>query len=488
MRIGIDISTVLNHGKDVGAGRYILNLVKNLFEIDSGDEFILTGRYITDEYLWLAEELRQHYIRVNKGASKSSTSCSSLIADNNHAKKSLKEIDEMSRHAIIKAGEKGDKVRNGEVCRSGAADAAVETDKPDRYPTDLEGRRTANWTGHNKSGKLSFRLIKSTQKKLDLSNRAGFPPMEFYGFKADVFHCPDFLIPPTLNNKIILTIHDLAFIRFPQFNFDWFVKKYTNLVRRNANTAAGIIADSQSTKNDIVEFFAVKEDKITVVHLAGDEVFRKLNAGEIDHSVAAKYKVTKKFILSTGTIEPRKNYVTLIKAFNRLKSENRAKIGSGIDNSGGPSSTVSTGDLQLVIVGRTGWMSEPAIAEYNNSPFKDDIILAGRLSDAELLQMYNMAELFVYPSVFEGFGLPVVEAMQCGLPVIASNSSSIPELVDDKRLLFDPIDEGGILDKIKFVLDDDTLKAKLSEESLKNAAKFSWKNTAQKTLEVYRKI
>jgi glycosyltransferase involved in cell wall biosynthesis len=448
MRIGIDISTVLNYGKDVGAGRYIINLVKNLFEIDPGDEFILTGRYIADEYLWLAEELRQHYMGVNERASNPASGGSNLPADNSEDK-------------------------------------------------SLRGTHT--------SGGLSFKLMKTTQKKLDLANRIGFPPMEFYGFKADIFHCPDFLIPPTLNNKIILTIHDLAFIRFPQFNFDWFVKKYTKLVRRNANTAAGIIADSQSTKNDIVEFFGIKEEKVTVVHLAGDEVFRKLSAGEIDNSVAARYKITKKFILSAGTIEPRKNYVALIKAFNRLKSEGVAKNCnySKPDNSGkfsnsniienlnmpdDPIRHITRDNLQLVIVGRTGWMSEPAIDAYNSSPFKDDIILAGRLSDAELLQMYNMAELFVYPSVFEGFGLPVVEAMQCGLPVIASNSSSIPELVDDKRLLFNPTDEGDILDKINFVLNNDTLKAKLSEESLKNAAKFSWKNTAQKTLEAYRKI
>jgi glycosyltransferase involved in cell wall biosynthesis len=439
MRIGIDISTVLNHGKDVGAGRYIINLVKNLFEIDSGDEFILTGRYIADDYLWLAEELRQHYFGIKEITSKPILSGSNPSADNYSEDKSLR------------------------------------------------GTQTA--------GKLSFKLIKTTQNKLDLVNRIGFPPMEFYGFKADVFHCPDFLIPPTLNKKIILTIHDLAFIRFPQFNFDWFVKKYTKLVRRNANAASAIIADSQSTKNDIVEFFGIKEDKVTVVYLAGDKIFRKLNAGEIDHNVAEKYKITKKFILSAGTIEPRKNYATLIKAFNRLKSENQAKNGNSTsgsgslnstDDSGNLSSTSNTGDLQLVIVGRTGWMSEATIAEYNSSPFRNDIILAGRLSDMELLQMYNMAELFVYPSVFEGFGLPVLEAMQCGLPVIASNSSSIPELIDDKRLLFDPADEGDILDKIYFVLNNDTFRVKLSEEALKNSAKFSWKNTAQKTLEVYR--
>jgi glycosyltransferase involved in cell wall biosynthesis len=440
MKIGIDISTLLNHGRDVGAGRYIINLVKSLFDLDPDDEFILTGRYMTDEYLGLAEELRQHYLMADKKESWISSGSSTAPAgtDDDNMEKSLKGLRLRNLYPISKAGS-------------------------------------------SSPGKLSFRLIKTTQKKLDLSNKIGFPPMEFYGFNADVFHCPDFLIAPTLNNKLILTIHDLAFIRFPQFNFEWFVKKYTKLVRRNANAAAAIIADSQSTKNDIVEFFGIKEDKITVVHLAGDGVFKKLNAGEINYSIPAKYKVTKKFILSAGTIEPRKNYVTLIRAFNRLKSECRPKIrGSG--EFGAPE------DLQLVIVGRTGWMSEATFAEYGISPFKEDIILAGRLSDEELLQMYNMAELFVYPSLFEGFGLPVIEAMQCGLPVVASNSSSIPEILDDKRLLFNPADEDDILNKINMVLSSNKLKAELSEKTLTNAAKFSWKSTAQKTLEVYRKI
>jgi Glycosyltransferase len=417
MRIGIDISTVLNHGRDVGAGRYITNLVKSLFELDLDDEFILTGRYITDEYLWLAEELKQHYSGIKERTSKPVSGGSNPLADNNSEDKSSK-----STHT---------------------------------------------------AGRLSFNLIKTTQKKLDLSNRMGFPPMEFYGFKADVFHCPDFLIAPTLNNRVILTIHDLAFIRFPQFNFEWFVKKYTKEVTKNARVAKRIIAVSYSTKNDIVELLKINPEKVDVAHEAADEVFRKLTESEKKYSLQKKYNISKKFILSVGTIEPRKNYVTLLKAFNRLKYEKPQSYDS---------------DLQLVIVGRTGWMSEATTAEYNQSPFKDDIILTGRLSDAELLQMYNMAELFVYPSIFEGFGLPIVEAMQCGLPVIASNSSSIPEIVDDKKLLFNPADEGDILDKINMVLGNERLKVELSEKVLKNAAKFSWKNTAQKTLEVYRQI
>ena len=417
MRIGIDISTILNHGKDVGAGRYITNLIKNLFELDFEDEFILTGRYQTNEYLWLAEELKHHYIKVNEKALKTASPGSNPLKENNRKKN----------------------LSNGTCMTS----------------------------------RLSFKLIKTSGKKIDLSNSLGFPPMEFYGFKADIFHCPDFLIPPTLNNRIILTIHDLAFIRYQHFNFEWFVRKYTKLVKRNSYSASAILADSTSTKNDIVNFFGIKEDKVTVIPLAAEEVFKKLDESEIDYSLLVKYKITKKFLLSVGTIEPRKNYVALIRIFNRVKCEKPQNYDS---------------DLQLVIVGRTGWMSEDVIKEYKQSPYREDIILAGRLSDAELLQMYNMAQLFIYPSIFEGFGLPVVEAMQCGLPVIASNSSSIPEIVDDKKMLFNPTDEGSILDKISLVLGNEKYRAELSEKVRKNAAKFSWKRTSQKTLEVYKEI
>jgi O-antigen biosynthesis alpha-1,3-mannosyltransferase len=452
MRIGIDISTVLNHGKDVGAGRYITNLVKSLFELDFEDEFVLTGRYLTNEYLWLAEELKQYYLEVNKdiGENFLKTTIPDAYRVNEIAfKPAFNDCNPLADNM------KGGKSLKGTVRESKAGSYSIS--RPVRY----------------KSGKLAFNLIKTTQKKLDLSNKLGFPPMEFYGFKADIFHCPDFLIAPTLNNRIILTIHDLAFIRFPQFNFEWFVKKYTKEVTKNARVAKRIIAVSYSTKNDIVELLKINPGKVDVVHEAADEVFRKLTESEKNYNLQKKYNISKRFILSVGTIEPRKNYVTLIKAFNRLKRDKPQSYDS---------------DLQLVIVGRTGWMSEAAADEYNQSPFKDDIILAGRLSDAELLQMYNLAQLLVYPSIFEGFGLPVIEAMQCGLPVIASNSSSIPELVNDKKLLFNPADEGDILDKINMVLGNERLKDELSEKVLKNAAKFSWKNTAQKTLEVYRQI
>ncbi|MBU4450730.1 MAG: glycosyltransferase family 4 protein, partial [Actinobacteria bacterium] len=287
----------------------------------------------------------------------------------------------------------------------------------------------------------------------------------------DLLHCPDFLIPPTLNKNIVLTIHDLAFIRFPQFNFDWFIKKYTKEVTKNAQIAKRIIAVSYSTKNDIVDLFGINPEKVDVTLEAADGVFRKLIECEKKYSLQKKYNISKKFILSVGTIEPRKNFGTLIRAFNTLKKDGF--------------------DIQLVIAGRTGWKSEATYEEKEKSPFKEDIIFTGRLTDDELVQLYNMAELFVYPSIFEGFGLPVLEAMQCGLPIVASNTSSIPEIVSDPvtgTFLVEVNNDREFSAKIKLILSDSHLREELSEKSAANATKFSWDSTAEKTLSAYLKV
>ena len=382
MRIGIDISTVLNHGQDIGAGRYIINLVRNLLKIDKKNTYVFTGRYVTDKYLEIINRIK------------------STCTDN----------------------------------------------------------------------KIEFKLYKTTQRNLDIWNKLRFLPIELMGFKADLLHCPDYLIPPNLNKIIILTIHDLAFIRFPQFNFDWFTKKYTKEVKRNARLAKIIIADSKSTKDDIIKFFKIDPAKVKVVYLASDSQFKKLANQEKDKKVLKKYGIDKKYILSAGTIEPRKNYPTLIKAFNYIKHSN------------------NDFNYRLVIVGRTGWKSEATYRERELSPYKDDILFIGRISDKELVQIYNQAEIFVYPSHFEGFGLPPMEAMSCRLPVIASDSSSLKEVVGDAGILVPSEDYREISRQILYVLKNEKIKKKLREKSLKQAQKFSWEKTARKTLDIYNEI
>ncbi|MCJ7472680.1 MAG: glycosyltransferase family 4 protein, partial [Actinobacteria bacterium] len=234
-------------------------------------------------------------------------------------------------------------------------------------------------------------------------------------------------------------------------------------------SAKKILASSESTGRDIIEFFGTAPEKVEVVHLAAGPIFKKLGSDEIDKAIVSKFKINGPYILSVGTIEPRKDFVTLIKAYNMIRVKNPGFY------------------HKLVIAGRTGWKSEATYHEYGLSPFKDDIIFTDRISDPELVQIYNQAGIFVCTSLFEGFGFPPLEAMSCGLPIICSNSSSIKEVVGDAGILVEPGDIGGFADNIMKVINDNVLKNKLSENSLERAGKFSWEKTARKTLAVYRK-
>ena len=382
LRIGIDISTLLNHGPDIGAGRYIINLIRSLLRIDKKNTYVLTGRYISGKYLPEIYDLKS------------------------------------------------------------------------RYP----------------DSKIKLDLYGTTSKKLKLWDKIRFPLLELRGFKADIFHCPDYLIPPTMNKNIILTVHDLAFIRFPEFNFDWFIKKYTGEIKRYARISKKIIADSDSTRNDIVNFLGIDPARVEVVYLAADDIFRKLTEKEKSMDVLKKYQIDNKYILSVGTIEPRKNFAALIRFFNNIK---KSKTGSG---------------YKLVIVGRTGWKSEATYQERENSPYSDDILFTGRITDKDLVQLYNWAELFVYPSLFEGFGLPPLEAMSCGLPVIAYSTSSLKEIIGDAGKLVETGDETKLENQLLYVLENEKIKRELSSKSLIQAKKFSWEETAKKTLNIYNKI
>lgn len=382
MKIGIEVSTVLNHGHDIGAGRYIINLVKNLLTIDKKNSYVLTGRYGTSENLHIFNKLRSGFAK----------------------------------------------------------------------------------------NRIELKFFKTGSRSLKLWDRLRFPPLEIIGLKVDMLHCPDFMVPPTLNKNIILTIHDLGFIRYPEFNFDWFIKKYTKEVKRNTTISKRIIADSVSTRDDIIKFFKTDPDKVEVVYLAADSIFRKLDKKKIVPGIIKKFNIDKKYLFSVGTIEPRKDFPTLIRAFNQLRKKEEDF------------------DLKLIIAGRTGWKSETTFQEREASPYRDDILFIGKVSDTELLQLYNQAELFIYPSLFEGFGLPPLEAMSCGLPVILSETSSLTEIAGDAAVLVKPQDTAGIKKAVLKIISDPALREELSRNSIAHAARFNWQKTAQKTLGIYNRI
>ncbi|MCL5771808.1 MAG: glycosyltransferase family 4 protein [Actinobacteria bacterium] len=434
MRIGIDVSTILNFGVNVGSGRYIINLIKGLLSLN---EKINKQKNNEKKLFNLQKDILNEADEVE-----------------NKKKYDEKDNNEKASEKIFK-----DKLfKNNSFILTGwyTSDENLQyiIELKEKYPT----------------AKIKLNFFKLTQEKFDNWNRRSFPPIEFKGFKADVLHCPDYLILPTLNKNIILTIHDLSFYRFPEFNFEWFIKKYQSVVLKNAQRAKKIIADSQSTKQDIVNFMKISPQKINVVYLAADEKFKAMapETLKLKKDTLKKFKIPKKYIFSVGTIEPRKNFKTLIKAFNVFKK-----------------SFTESGNYCLVIAGKTGWKSEETFEEYKKSSFKEEIIFTGEVSDEELVTLYNQASLFVYPSIFEGFGLPVLEAMSCGLPVITTDTSSIPEIYPQSEFLLDPFDEVEMAKKINLVLTNENLKNNLIKFSLEMANKFSWEQTALKTMKIY---
>jgi len=270
-----------------------------------------------------------------------------------------------------------------------------------------------------------------------------------------------------LKQKYVITIHDLTpFITSSEAKFGRPLI-YKLLLPRTLKTADKIIADSNSTKNDLINYFNIPEEKIRVILLAADEKFRPLSNKEIKEA-KQKYSLNFPFILYVGTLEPRKNIPTLIKAFYKLKKKD-------IIN-------------KLVITGKKGWKYKEIFETIDKLNLQNDVVFTGYVSDEDLPALYNAADLFVYPSIYEGFGLPPLEAMACGTPVITSNTSSLPEVVRDAGIMVDPSDVNGLADAMHEVLTNESLRANMVKKGLEREEMFSWEKCARETLEVYEEV
>ncbi|MFH2058583.1 MAG: glycosyltransferase family 1 protein [Pseudomonadota bacterium] len=275
----------------------------------------------------------------------------------------------------------------------------------------------------------------------------------------DIIHSPTvtapfFFRPPGV--KVVMTVHDLIPNLFPKWQplkrkiyFQYFLNHRLRYVDR-------FITDSENTKKDLMSLFKIDSDKIDVVYLGASKRF-KTN------------KETKRqdFILGVSTIEPRKNFKRLIDAYIMLKEKHNIVE-------------------KLYIVGKEGWFFNNII----NIPekFKNDIVFKGYVSNDQLIALYQSAKVFVYPSLYEGFGLPVLEAMACGCPVITSNVSSLPEVGGDAVLYVNPEDKVQLSQKIYEVILDDVLQEKMSQDGIKQAARFTWEKCAENTIKVYEKV
>lgn len=284
-------------------------------------------------------------------------------------------------------------------------------------------------------------------------------PNSFLVKKTDIFHAPSiFELPLNLSFPSVVTIHDMTTFLFPDQRGQEVSKRLSERTKKVLEKAQKIIAISQNTKKDIVKFCQIPREKIIVTPLAAGSDFKP-----------NKFLQRQDFILGVGTIEPRKNLKRLILAYAKLPEDVRKKH-------------------QLKIVGASGWNDSEIYKVAKPLVGKRQVDFLGYISDQELLKLYCRAKVFVYPSLYEGFGIPPLEAMSCSTPVITSNVSSLPEVTGDAALLVNPEDTDDIYRKIRMVLSNKKLCHKLSEKGLNRAKKFSWEKCAQQTLKVYEEL
>ena len=284
---------------------------------------------------------------------------------------------------------------------------------------------------------------------------------------ATLFHATEHLLMPLQGIPTVLTIHDLIFRRLPEHHKRlnrWYLNATLPLYCRRATH---IIVVSEATRRDLVAAYDLPPEKLTVIQEAADPRFRP-QSPERCAAVRAHYKLPGDFLLYVGTIEPRKNLTRLLHAWEPLYRAGEAP--------------------PLVIVGRRGWLSGDFYAALEASPARDAVIFTGYVADADLPALYAAATAFVFPSLYEGFGLPPLEALAVGTPVSCSNTSSLPEVVGDAALTFDPTTEEDIANALRRITGDAELRADLRERGLQRAAQFSWERAARETLAVYRSI
>jgi glycosyltransferase involved in cell wall biosynthesis len=306
-----------------------------------------------------------------------------------------------------------------------------------------------------------------------LWHRAKLPvPADWLSGPVDVYHCPDFVLPPLRNARGILTVHDLAFLMRPDCADSRLRAYLEEVVPRSVRRADFIIADSENTRNDLVVLMGVQPSSVAVVPGGVEERFTRVTDQEQLHKARRKLGVGDvPFILAIGVIEPRKNLNRLMDAFAILKERGNVPD-----------------DLKLVLAGGKGWLYDDIFAHHAASPVRDDILLPGFVADDLLPAIYSAAEALAFPSLYEGFGLPILEAMACGTPVVASRASCLPEVAEGAALLIDPNNVDGLTVALELVLLDSSLRDNLIAQGYERAAQYTWTRAAEQLLGVYRKV
>lgn len=295
-------------------------------------------------------------------------------------------------------------------------------------------------------------------------------PVEAFTGRVRLFHATDFTLPPTLpGTRTLLTVHDLSFVRAPETTTPVLKAYLDAVVPRSVRRATHVLADSQATKDDLVELYKTPPDKITVLLGGVNPEFRPVTDAHARQVVRARYSLPPNpYIFSVGTVQPRKNYARLVQALAAL----------------GPQHA----DVHLVIAGGRGWLDAPIYQTVRDLGMGERVHFTGFARDEDLPVLYSDAVCLAYPSLYEGIGLPVLEAMACGTPIVAANSSSLPEIVGDAGFLVDPDDARHLAGATLALLVQDDLHAEMSQKALARAAQFNWTRTAQATLAAFQQV
>ncbi len=302
-------------------------------------------------------------------------------------------------------------------------------------------------------------------------------PVDLFTGRCDLLHSPDFVSPPHLTGKDVITVHDLSFMVVPEYAQPKLAGFLGKTVPQAVRRADHIIAVSQQTKRDLIRLLDVEPSKITVAYNGVDKRFRPMH-GNLGSPDTAFRNIPARFILHVGTLEPRKNLERLVEAYGLLVA--RGSVAGDAEG---------LAEVALVLAGRKGWLFEPILAATERvNKAGGRVIFVDYVHDKDLPALYNMATVFAYPSLYEGFGLPAAEALACGTPTLVSNDGALAEVVGNAALRVDAHSVESIAAGLARLLADEELRRRLSTEGPPQVAPFTWEAAAQTVLSVYDRV
>lgn len=293
-------------------------------------------------------------------------------------------------------------------------------------------------------------------------------PVEVFTGRLDVLHAPDFVVPPT-RAPALLTIHDLSFLIYPQFAVPSMVRYLSIAVPRSLTRAAMVLADSEATRQDLARLLHMPPERVTVVYPGVSNAFQPLPPA-VYEPVRRRLGLPDDFLLFVSTLNPRKNVVRIVEAFASLIADGQRPA------------------LNLVLAGQRGWLYDEIFAAIERLQLGERVRALDFVDDSDLPALYNAAAACVYPSLYEGFGLPALEALACGTPLVTANNSSLTEVAEGSAVLADAEDVESIARGIAQVLDDAALRSRFRAAGLERAKQFTWEHAAAQVLECYQRL